>query len=74
MKTAALDKSTSRAKSKMKSRPADGLNFIEVGGGGRPAPDARERLAAFYAKYPLRSLKRGEHGIVAGLKSDRDRR
>jgi hypothetical protein len=25
-------------------------------------------------KYPLRTLKRGERGIVEGLKADRDRR
>jgi hypothetical protein len=74
MKTAALHKSTPRAKSKVKFRPADGLHFMEVGGGGGPASDARDRLAAFYAKYPRRSLKRGERGVVAGLKSDRDRR
>jgi hypothetical protein len=75
MKNALSDKGASPPKSKVKMRPRDGLQFVEVeGGGSGPAPQAKRRLAAFYAKYPLRTLKRGERGIVEGLKADRDRR
>ena len=75
MKNALSDKRASTPKSKVKAHPLDGLQFVEVGGGSRgPAPDAKRRLAAFYAKYPLRTLNRGERGIVEGLKADRDRR
>ena len=75
MKSALSDKGASTPRSKAKVRPLDGLHFVEVGDGVRgPGNDAKKRLAAFYAKYPLRTLKRGERGIVEGLKADRDRR
>lgn len=75
MKSALSDKGASNPKSKVKVRPHDGLQFVEAGGGSSgPAPDATRRLAAFYAKYPLRTVRRGERGIVEGLKADRDRR
>jgi hypothetical protein len=74
MKTSVSDKLGPKAKVKVQPSPARGLEFVEVGGGGGPAPDARARLARFYAKNPLRALRRGERGIVEGLKADRDRR
>ena len=76
MKDALSDKGTSTPRSKVKRRSLGGqLQFIEGSGGvAGPAPEAKRRLAAFYAKYPLRTLKRGERGIVDGLKADRDRR
>lgn len=77
MKSALSDKGVSTPGSKVKVRPLDGLRFVEAVGGGSgrgPAPEARRRLAAYCAKYLLRTLKRGERGIVEGLKADRDRR
>ena len=75
MKNALSDKARPTPKMHVKRRPTAGLLFIEMGvRASGPAPDAQKRLAAFYAKYPLRTLKRGERGIVEGLKADRDRR
>jgi hypothetical protein len=52
----------------------DALQFIEQGRRGEATPNLRERLKAFYLRHPLRTLKRGERGIVESLKTDRDRR
>lgn len=63
-----------RPRTKVKPKPVDGPTIYEVGGPGRPAPDAAKRLAEFRRKYPPRSLKPGECSIVESLKADRDRR
>ena len=59
---------------KKKSEDSDALRFVDHGRERDTAPDLRDRLQAFYRRHPLRTLKRGEHGIVESLKADRDRR
>lgn len=74
MKSAVSDKPTPKPKTRLKPKPVEGLEFVEVGGGGGPVSDIDKRLEAFYAKYPLRRLRKGEKGIVESLRGDRDRR
>ena len=71
MKLATPDSS---AKRRIKPKPVDGLAFVELRDETAPITDSDQRLAAFYAKYPLRRLRRTEKGIVESLREDRDRR
>lgn len=59
---------------KRKPKIGEAPEFVEQGRRHAPAPDLRDRVNAFYARHPLRTLKRGERGIVESLKADRDRR
>ncbi len=59
---------------KRKPKIGEALEFVDQGLQQAPAPDLRDRVKAFYARHPLRTVKRGERGIVESLKADRDRR
>lgn len=59
---------------KQKPTVGEALEFVDQGRQQAPAPDLRARVKAFYARHPLRTVKRGERGIVESLKADRDRR
>jgi hypothetical protein len=60
----------------IKQKPQDGdvLQFSEQEPQRDAVPDLRGRVQDFYRRHPLRTLKRGERGIVGSLKADRDRR
>lgn len=48
--------------------------FVRVGeASGHVPADAMEKLAAFYAKYPRRALRKGEKGVVESVREMRDR-
>ena len=72
MKTAI--KPATRSSGARRAKHADSLAFVDQGRAGTVVGDQRERLEAFYQRYPRRPLKPGQRGIVASLKSDRDRR
>jgi hypothetical protein len=59
---------------KRKPKVGEALEFVDQGRQQASAPDLRTRVQAFYQRHPLRTLKRGERGIVESLKADRDRR
>lgn len=74
MKSAVFDKTTPKPKAPVKPRTVEGLGFIEIGGRRGVVSDIDKKLEAFYAKHPLRRLRKGEKGIVESLRDDRDRR
>ena len=53
---------------------SDALAFVDQGRTGTVVPDLRARLEEFYQRFPRRTLKRDQRGIVESLKADRDRR
>lgn len=65
---------TSAAKRKSAAKIAEAMVFIEASQQRAPVSDLAERVQAFYARHPLRTIKRGQKGIVEALKADRDRR
>ncbi len=67
-------KAVTATTTKRKSEDSDALQFFDHGRERDTVPDLRARLQAFYRRHPLRTLKRGERGIVESLKADRDRR
>ena len=74
-------KSVLFTKSRAKPKPitfkeVDGMTFVEVKSGVAPlsGDELRAKLDAFYARHPLRALRKGQKGIVEQLREDRDRR
>jgi len=72
MKTKSAPATRSPAPRRVKH--SDALAFVDQGHTGTVVPDLRARLDAFYLRYPLRTIKAGQRGIVESLKADRDRR
>jgi hypothetical protein len=58
---------------KRKPTIGEALEFVDQGRKS-PPDDLRTRVQAFYRRHPLRTVRRGERGIVESLKTDRDRR
>lgn len=58
------------------AKPVDGMTFRVVPSPAPHLPPAEiaAKLAAFYEKYPRRTLRKGQKTIVEQLRDDRDRR
>ncbi len=57
----------------LKLKPVEGFTFVDSGVGGKPHPDAMNKLNAFWAAHP-RKLRKGEKGAAELLKESRDHR
>ena len=75
MKSAILAKGSARPKP-IGLKEVDGIAFVEVQPGAESlsGEELRAKLDAFYAKHPLRTLRKSQKGIVEHLREDRDRR
>lgn len=57
--------------------PESGMAFADDGRTGLPPEEARQKLTAFYAKHPLRRLRKGQKTtveLVREARESRDRR
>jgi hypothetical protein len=57
--------------------PESGMAFADDGRAGLPPEEARQKLAAFHAKHPLRRLRKGHKStveLVREARESRDRR
>lgn len=74
MKSTVLTPEKAAKRKPLKLKPVDGLTFIDSGVGGAPHPDAMKKLQAFWDKYPRRTLRKGEKGVVELVREARDSR